>query len=171
MNQLNTKSDPRLSLPNPMDSGWYRTIPLAAVILSFAVVAFYWGTIDGEVPLHWGLDGEINAYRPKTTLWILPLLNLGLFYLLGAAPKLPIEGFTYPVSVTPTNAVEQHRIGLDILAQVRLVCCLLLAYLTYVVTLIGARGEDAASITGLYLLLGLLFVVIGWGLYRSYRAG
>ncbi|MEM9528997.1 MAG: DUF1648 domain-containing protein [Bacteroidota bacterium] len=57
MATLFTTDDPRNAVPNPMNSGFYRTIPLAAVILSFAVVSFYYGKLPEQIPLHFGPSG------------------------------------------------------------------------------------------------------------------
>ncbi len=171
MSTLHTPDDPRHQVENPLDKGWYRTLPLAGVILGFAVVSFYYGRLPATIPIHFGLDGVADGYGPKWMLWILPAVNLALFYVLGAASKTDFRWFNYPVKITEANAAKQHEIALQLLAVMRLVCCLGLAYMVYAVVLTALNGEGRLSVFGLVLFLLAVFLPIGyfWWQARQYR--
>ena len=71
MTTLNTPQDPRNTVDNPMGSGWYRTIPLAAIILGFVMVAGNYGALPDSIPIHFNGRGEVDGYGSKLMLWIL----------------------------------------------------------------------------------------------------
>ncbi|MBC6993230.1 DUF1648 domain-containing protein [Neolewinella lacunae] len=169
MSTLHTPDDPRHQVGNPLDKSWYRILPLAGVIFSFAVVSFYYGRLPATVPIHFGLDGTADGYGPKWMLWMLPAINLGLFYVLGSVSKADFRWFNYPVKITEANAARQHEISLQLLAVMRLVCCLGLAYLVYAVVLTSLDGQGYLSITGLALFLLAVFLPIGYFLWLARR--
>lgn len=158
MTTLHTDDDPRNSVPNPMNTGFYRTIPLAAVILSFAVVSFYFGDLPEQIPLHFGLSGTADSYGPKLVLWILPAINLGLFYLLGITTKTGYKFFNYPVKITEENAAAQHGIALEMVAILRLLCCLMIAYLTYAIVLAAMAGGSSIN---MWVMGGFMIAIFG----------
>lgn len=167
MTTLHTANDPRKSVPNPMNSGLYRTVPMAAVILGFAVVSFYYGDLPDQVPLHFGLSGNADSYGPKALLWILPVINLGLFYLLGLSAKTSYKLFNYPVKITEENAAIQHRIALDLVAIMRLLCCLMIAYLVYAIVWAARSGGSSIN---MWVLGGFLLAIFGSIIYFTRAA-
>lgn len=60
-------------------------------LLPFALVAVAWPHLPEQVPIHWGLDGQVNGWAAPATLWLLcaiaPLLALGLQFLPRLDPK------------------------------------------------------------------------------------
>ncbi|MEM9261180.1 MAG: DUF1648 domain-containing protein [Bacteroidota bacterium] len=167
MTTLHTADDPRNAVPNPMNSGLYRTIPLAAVILSFAVVSFYYGKLPEQIPLHFGLGGEADSYGSKLFLWVLPVINLGLFYLLGLSTKSSYKFFNYPVKITEENAAAQHRIALEMVAILRLLCCLMIAYLVYAIVLAAMSGGSSIN---MWVMGGFLVAIFGSIIYFTRAA-
>jgi len=170
MSTLNSPDDPRLSVPSPMENGIYRSVPLAAVILGFATVAMLWTSMPDTVPIHYKLDGEPDGFGSKWILWIIPVINLGMFYLLGKAPNFDVRNFNYPVPVTEKNAAIQHRIALELIAHVRLIICILLAYVAYS-SAKGASGDQQGFEPNIFWgLMVLLFLVIAVDIFRAFRA-
>lgn len=154
-----------------MDNGLYRTIPLACVILSFATVAMLWTELPDTIPLHFDVTGEPEAYASKWLLWILPLLNLGVFYLLAKAANPAWQKYSAPlVEVTEENAVRQQTITLQLLAQLRIIICLILAYLAYTSAQIGGGLGKGLSIPILLTLVSLMFSVVAIHAYRQIKA-
>lgn len=170
MTTLNTDQDPRHAVDNPMASGWYRSIPLAAVILGFGVVAANYFSLPDQIPMHFNGSGAVDDYGHKFMLWILPVINFGLFGALGWVPKASFGLMNYPVTVTEENAAEQHRIALQLIALLRVVCCLMIAYLCYAIV---RSAQTESSQLNMWLFGGLLvtlFGVIGWGMFAAYKA-
>jgi len=111
MSVLNTPDDPRHQLPNPMADGWLRYVPLAAVILGFILVSTNYGELPAQIPIHFNGRGEVDGYGPKVMLWLLPVVNLGVFGLMSLIPKTPFSMFNYPVTITEENAIVESALA------------------------------------------------------------
>lgn len=170
MSVLNTPADPRHKVENPMDSGWYRTLPLAGVILGFVLVAANYTSLPDSIPMHFNARGEVDDYGPKLLLWILPALNLGLFVLVGWAATTDFKWFNYPVTITEENAAEQHRIGLWSMALIRVITCLMLAYIVFAIVQSAVAEESRLNMAVLSGFLIALFGSIGLGLKMAFAA-
>ena len=64
---------------------------VAVVVAMFAISAWAWGQLpaDASIPIHWGLDGQVDGYASKTVgLLLLPLTAAGLAALLAVIPRI-----------------------------------------------------------------------------------
>lgn len=168
MSVLNTPDDPRHQLPNPMADGWLRYVPLAAVILGFILVSTNYGELPAQIPIHFNGRGEVDGYGPKVMLWLLPVVNLGVFGLMSLIPKTPFSMFNYPVTITEENAARQHRIALDLLAYMRAIVCLLLSYLVFAIVESALAEESRLDMLVMGGFMVALFGVIGWKLKEAF---
>lgn len=59
------------------------------LLLPFLYIPFIWDKLPDTIPTHWNIHGEVDNYSSKTfgTLF-LPLLNIGMYLLLLALPKI-----------------------------------------------------------------------------------
>ncbi|MEO0734489.1 MAG: DUF1648 domain-containing protein [Bacteroidota bacterium] len=167
MGKLNTAADPRHAVPNPMDRGWLRTIPLSAVILGFALVSFYYGELPDRIPIHFGITGQADGFGSKVILWILPVINLGLFYLMGWTTKASFKHFNYPVAITEENAARQHAIALEMVAVLRTVCCLLIAYLVYAIIRAAQTGNGSLGALAMSFFIVGIFGPIAYYMWKA----
>lgn len=168
MSLLNTSQDPRLTVVNPMSTGLFRTIPLSAVILGFAITAYYYGQLPAEVPIHYGAGGQPDSYGPKLLLWGLPVINLAIFYGLEAAvSNTNFRYFNYPVAITEENASRQHEVALRLVAVTRLIVCLIISFIAYssVTTALAREGMINMWIIGGFM--ALLFGSIAYFIQRA----
>ena len=170
MSVLNTPQDPRHKVVNPMNDGFYRLIPLAAVILGFVLVAANYQSLPELIPIHFNGRGEVDGYGNKLMLWGLPIINLGTYYLLSKIALSGFKWFNYPVTITEGNAAEQHRIALGLVAIVRVIVCLMFAYLIFALV---RSAQLQTSMLNMWFLGGLmlvLFAAIGRSTYQAFQA-
>ncbi|SEQ80070.1 DUF1648 domain-containing protein [Neolewinella agarilytica] len=167
MSLLNTDKDPRHAIVNPMSEGMYRIIPLAAVILGFAVVAFNYGALPETVPIHYNGKGEADGFGSKLFLWILPVINLVIFYMLELTTKSSFKWFNYPVAITEENAAAQHRIALQLVAVMRLIITLMLSWLTYEIVATTQKGSGTLN---RWILGGSMVALFGAIIYYMMEA-
>jgi uncharacterized membrane protein len=73
-----------------MKPNWRIELPqLAALGAMFALSAWVWPQAPDQIPIHWNLQGEIDGYGGKFTgLFMMPLVGLGVYVLLLAAPLI-----------------------------------------------------------------------------------
>ncbi len=170
MSTLNSPQDPRYQVANPMDKGLFRLLPLAAVILAFVLVAANYQSLADSIPTHFNGRGEVDGYGSKVMLWVLPVLNLGLFYFLGLAAKSDFRWFNYPVKITEENAAIQHAISLELVATMRAVLCLMIAYLVFAIIRSAQMEMSMLNMWFFGSFLLALFGAIGWGTLKALRA-
>jgi uncharacterized membrane protein len=170
MSLLDTQQDPRNAVINPMESGLFRTIPLAAVVLGFAVTAFYYGQLPAEIPIHFGVGGKADSFGPKLILWLIPAINLAMFYGLEATTKTSYKWFNYPVTITEENAARQHEIALQLIAVVRLVTCLIFSFIAYSIVKTALAGEGMINMWIMGIFIIALFGSIGYFTWQANKA-
>ena len=60
-------------------------------LLPFLLVAFFWGKLPDQVPIHWNAAGQVDSYASKGFLWLFcvisPVLALFFQFLPKADPK------------------------------------------------------------------------------------
>tara|TARA_R100000935_G_scaffold1439_1_gene4563 strand:- start:122016 stop:122447 length:432 start_codon:yes stop_codon:yes gene_type:complete len=53
-----------------------RVIIIALILLSFLFPAFYYTQLPEEIPIHFNAAGEADGFGKKSTIWLLPILNI-----------------------------------------------------------------------------------------------
>lgn len=67
-------------------------IQVTVVFLPVLFIGYFWGDLPDELPRHYNLKGEPDAYWPKEFIFVLPLVNACLAAFLYAIPKLDPRG-------------------------------------------------------------------------------
>ncbi len=126
-----------------------RDLPGVLILLAMVAGSIWgWLTIDGAIPLHWNLKGEVDRTGGKVEgLLLLPLIALGLFLLLRFLPRL--DG--------GRAAVLSTNLGY---ALIQTAALLLLACI-HLLVLLSASGHAASMSIVIPLLLGTVFISIG----------
>lgn len=109
-----------------MNSRNAESLALAFIIAMFALAGLTWPSAPTQIPIHWDISGQIDAYGSKFTgLLLMPLVALAGYTLIGLAPILKPEQFDEPA----TNALAWFR-------------------LTYVLVMAGVFGVIVGDIRG-----------------------
>ncbi|WP_432410813.1 DUF1648 domain-containing protein [Rasiella sp. SM2506] len=53
-----------------------RIIILALLVVSFLFPALYYAQLPEEIPIHFNAIGEADGFGKKSTIWLLPILNV-----------------------------------------------------------------------------------------------
>lgn len=124
-------------------------LPLAFLALTWVLAALYWPQLPSQVPTHWGVDGQPNAWLPMP--WgalIGPLISTFMYAVLVALPWLD-----------PRSAHWQS-FG-RIYGVIRTCMLAFFAYVTYLSLASAARPDHALSVSYLLAGIGLLYLVLG----------
>lgn len=117
-------------------------------------LAYYWGTLPAQVPVHWNIRGEIDGYGSKLTLIFLAGLPLITYLALVIVPTIDPKGKLQQMGS------KYHNI--------RLWLTVFMAALSlFIVYSARMAAEDNTYI--LVLLMGALFVVLG-NYFKTIRA-
>jgi uncharacterized membrane protein len=124
---------------------WPLWVLLAAM---FALAAVTWPNAPDKIPVHWGVNGEVNGYGGKFEgLLLLPLIALTLYLALLFLPR-----------IDPGRANYVHFAGAY--TVIRFAVLLVIA-LGYGVIHLWLRGHRAPVALLIPMFVGGLFVVMG----------
>ncbi len=88
--------------PSPQDT----IIELACIgllIISWIYAVIQYPKLPTEIPTHYTINGVVDGFGPKSTIWILPAVGTGIVLLLSFVNRYP-HLFNYPVQITTENA-------------------------------------------------------------------
>jgi hypothetical protein len=86
----------------------------ALLLALFLIVAAGWRELPERVPIHFGFDGNADAWGNRSSSLLLPLIAVVLYGLLTVLSRFP-HSFNYPVPITPENAETQYRLAIRLL--------------------------------------------------------
>jgi hypothetical protein len=146
-------------------------VSLIALLCSFYPVLLY-SKLSNEVliPVHYDLNGEVDGWGGRNSLWIMPLIVLGVYIGLSIVEKYP-KAINYPCKVTEQNATYIHRMGVQLMRHIKLFSTLLSAYMNNFAYAV-AMGKCSGSSNFIIVLLiaGLcLSAVIYFGRMMLYE--
>jgi hypothetical protein len=148
--------------PTPLER-WLDLLAWLALLIILGLVAWGLLRLPAIIPVHYSLDGPIHA-DASGSKWILPLfllLALAVHALLTSFSQRP-HRFSYPVVITLQNAERQYRLGLRLLAWLRLSISLLFVYLSWMFIQGAVSGLNSWIFLGfiLFALLPLFLVIV-----------
>jgi uncharacterized membrane protein len=135
-------------LPAPPRLRDYTKLPLLIIAVMFVAAAVLYPSMPDKFPTHWGLNGP-NAWSTKSllTVFLQPLLSLGLYALLVVVPFLDPKRRSLKMSFRAYNILLDAIIGME---------AVVFAATT------AAAFDNAFDVTKVILVaVGLLFAVIG----------
>ncbi|GEK58271.1 DUF1648 domain-containing protein [Marinococcus halophilus] len=141
----------------------------AGIILFFAgavFFAFMYSTFPEEVPVHFSMNGEVNAYGNKAAIWLLLALTSVLWIFMSLLERVP-HIHNYPRKIHEGNVRAQYRNSILLLNTVKNYMLVMFAGLNAAfVTSINGSGPPHLLIIS---LLAGIFVVMLPFLIRAFR--
>jgi len=83
-------------VPRPISTALLAAAAIGVVVM-FVVFAGDYGHLPEIVPTHFGADGTPNAWGPKSTFIIFPLIGVGMFGIVAAVLTLGLKSRRGPV--------------------------------------------------------------------------
>ena len=130
---------------------WLWWMAVGGTLLVVAATAWSLPDLPERVPTHWNIRGQIDAYGPKSSLWILPA-TMGVMIAMFAVMPL--------ISPKPFD-LDTNR---GVLRQMMIIIVAMIAYIHWV-TLSAASGIklpiDRTLVAGICLFLSLIGNLMG----------
>ena len=126
-------------------------------IIQFVFTGAFYARLPETIPTHWNFSGEPDAFGPRSTVWIMPILSLPL--------SLLFLGLTWWVGKT-----EKERFGLLFMGA----ATLLFFVVMQILVLASCMGYRLDMTRWVGAAIGMLFALIGMGmkdLPRNHLAG
>lgn len=117
------------------------------VVLSILGTALIYPYLPEQVPAHWNLQGEIDRYQAKSSVFKMALLPLGLYLLMMYLPMIDPKKGSY----------EKHKNAYNL---VQILVVLLLTVLHWISMLVALDFDIDVGFV-VRILVGLMFIVIG----------
>jgi len=121
---------------------------IGLIILSFAVGILVYDHLPEKIPIHWNLEGEVDAYGNKFFgIFSLPFLTLAVYLLMIVLPRIDPKSESY-AQFTGVYNVFTTLLVLFLLSL-------------YGLVLLAAFGYQINAGLVVRLGLGILFIVLG----------
>jgi uncharacterized membrane protein len=130
----------------------YWIVALALVVLAWGASALIYPGLPGRIPTHWNIQGKIDGYGPKATIFLIPGFMIGLLGLFRLLPALSPRNF----EVDSFRATYLFIMVL-VIGQMGYIQAVLL----YAVSHGGRVDMNRALFGGLFLFFALLGNVLG----------
>ncbi len=143
----------------PIDSiieviGWI------GLVLLIGLPAYYYGQLPDLIPSHFNFSGKVDATSGKGSIWVLPIIGIGLFALLSRMKKIPHK-FNYLQKITEANAADQYKIATRSIRLLNAIVIWFLAYIVYsaIQTALGNQAGMNVYISSCFVVLILVCAV------------
>lgn len=138
-------------------------ILLIIFIWTFTIVSY--AALPEIIPTHFAVNGTVDGENHKKAIWFLPAIATFLFLLLVGIPRNPDS----PMLNVPNSYRNKEK--LKFFSYSILLPVLLLLTDTIVESVFVAQGKLQEMSYAVFVLLGLLFAVIGLNILKMLKEG
>lgn len=129
------------------------------VALNLLLVFSFYNDLPDTIAIHFNLKGEADGYGNKNTIWMLPILNIVLYYgMTVIITKVKPWYYNYPTKVTPQNAPKLYASAISMMVWVNVSIAILFLLISVHVILI-AKNVTTINLGWLILPMVLLLTV------------
>ena len=145
-----------------------KTMEVAGLlVLGYLFWITYWALngpdrLPDRVPTHFDISGQPNGWGSPQTLWILPVIGLGLFVLMTAIASIRFTSYNLPVRVTQANLPFIHEQTAVMVAWIKLEMLCLFVYIQRGIIGGVRAGEFHLSPAIIPVFLVAIFATVGW---------
>lgn len=153
---------------SPLEVG-LEVVALVGVLACCWIAVQSWNSLPETIPLHFGLSGKPDGWGNKITIWLLPVLAVGLEILLTVVGRYP-HTWNYPVPITEENARAQYVIGRSLLTWMKAELSVHLTLLLWLQVQVAVGKAQLFSIGWVFGMVAVIFGTVAWYLWRAYAA-
>ncbi len=111
------------------------------------------------IPTHFGINGQVDDYGNRLTIFLLPAIGSLVFLLLKFLVNRP-ETFNFPVKITQENAQYQYRLAISFIRWLNVSILLLFNGITILIYYSAVNNSAKGSIFWIVSTLIVLFFPI-----------
>jgi uncharacterized membrane protein len=113
------KERPRIPIQSTSTDKWLDWISYFLLFFLIAYPIYFYSSLPDTIPAHMNIEGQVDRYGSKETIWVMPAVGLFLFIMLTILLRFP-HIYNYPVKVTQQNAGRIYKSGISFIRIVRL---------------------------------------------------
>ena len=162
------KKQPKLKIQwTPFDfiielTGWF------FMLVMWAVVLFIFKQLPETIPVHFDGSGTPDAFGPKRTIYMLPVIATALFLGLTIINFFP-HTFNYPIVVTAENAEQQYINATRMVRYIKTIIVLVFGWIVWMTYLAANQEVRGLGIWFLPIIVALILAPIALYLIQSLR--
>ena len=138
-------------------------INIILLVFIWIFIGINFAGLPETVPSHFAVNGNVGGASEKKAIWILPVIATFLFLLLVGISRDPDS----PMLNVPKS--YRNKESLKFFANSTLLPILLLLADTVVESILLAQGKLRGMSNAVFILLALVFVVIGIHIFRMIK--
>ena len=135
----------------------YRILTIVSgiiLLISTLIILMNWGQLPEQIPTHFTITGEADAYGGKGSLVFLIVLAWVLFIMLSLSVKFP-NMWNFPVQVTEENKDRLFAIARFMIEILKFLTCILLS----LIMLTSALSFALPSVAMVILFVAIMATV------------
>lgn len=135
------------------------------LILNALLTAIFYVDLPEKIPTHFNINGEVDRYGHKSTIWIISILGFILYYIFSIIiKKVPPHKYNYPVKVTNKNAPTVYGLSLKMLVILNFLIALLFLFISIHIILLtknlaGPNLIQIVSVGGIFIAILPFFFI------------
>lgn len=126
---------------------------LTLIVLSFVIAFVSYNKLPDNIPIHWGINGDIDRYGPKYYIFLEPIILVFSYLLFKFFPKIDPRKHNY-------KKYEKSY-------ENSIVAFVLFFFSMFILTLLASLGYDVSINKFVPFFVGILFIVLGNYLPKS----
>jgi uncharacterized membrane protein len=138
------------------------------LILMWYLVLFKYSALPDNIPTHFNLKGEVDAYSSKASVFLLPVVGTILFIGLTILVRYPTQ-WNYYSKVTPEDAAYHYSWTKTIINYYNFAITLAFSLIIYEIIAVALNNNDGFGVWTLLINLGLFLIPIPYVLTKFFR--
>lgn len=134
---------------------YFEIIAFLLLVASWLIPALMFGKLPDIIPTHFGINGKVDDWGSKASIFILPSISLIMFIGLSILNKYP-HIFNYPVKVTEENALQLYTKSSRLIRIIKLIIGLVFLSIEWQICNVSKN----ATLSIWFLLLIILVPVV-----------
>jgi hypothetical protein len=139
-------------------------VAIAALAGMIGLTAANWASLPEQMPVHFGASGKPDGWGSKSTLWILTLVNVGLYVVMTLASRYQ-RLINLPIRVD-RNAPEVQQLLRTMVIVLKMGLMALLLYIDWAMVNTGLGRADGLGPEFLPVFLAATFLPLIWFLAK-----
>ncbi|NQZ45557.1 MAG: DUF1648 domain-containing protein [Flavobacteriaceae bacterium] len=166
------KNQPKIEIKPTATDRKLRFFGWVLVATNFVIVMAAYVRLPDTVPIHFNIKGEADGYGSRSTLLLLPMINLLTYAIMVlVATKVPPWNYNYPTKVTERNAPLLYAMSFRMMAWLNIGVALLFTVISIQV-IIKAMDYDGWGIGWLFIPMVVLIITVPlWYTYKMHQLG
>jgi len=140
------------------------------VVLNFILVFVFYFQLPDNIPTHFNLKGEADGYGSKSTLWLLPVINLSTYLLMSTiVTKMKPWKYNYPIKVTERNAPKLYAMCIEMMVWLNFGMALLFLVIS-VEIILKAIEHEAFGLGWTFIpLVAVITLLPFWYIFNMFK--